>query len=424
MPTQLGRVTVETPQEVLARLQQERRAMSASGNVSAVNQATVSNALDSLFGNPEVKAAKALQDRITNAQASVQAQEGEDDVTTEMRRISSIRAAVQDIDPNLANEMTTQLLQLGTIRAERQKLLAQQQLAVGRDVRGNVKLESDLATARLTQEEKLAGLQASAGKGINFWRRRGGRIEHIALPEQSFVERRRLLTEGWLEGTGPTTEAEASSIVNPTKPVETDLQTQFLNATAQLDAMASIGQKFEAGFLTLPNRIMMKGVEAADALGIGGVVPVDLMGKFERYTEFRANSIEAFNQYIKSITGAAMAVAEAQRIQKSFIDAENDSPHEFLSKMRVNAKQLLGIQKRAAQALQEGIPLTPTKLAAMPIPTASDAEVDTFLSRFGIPARISAAQRSGAVSTPTGGSTTAGVSTRQQRIDAILNGGN
>lgn len=381
--------------------------MAASGNVAAINQATMGNALDGIFGNPEVKSATALQNRLKSAAAGVQAQEGDDDITSEMRRISAMRAAVADLDPALANEMTTQLLQLGTIKAERSKLQAQAQLAQNRDTRGAVKLESDLATAELTRADKLAEVNAAAGKGINYWKRVGNQIKHIALPEQSSLERRALLGQGWLEGTGPTSEAEASSIVNPTKAVQTDLQTSLLNANTQLDGMARIAQKFEPSFLTLPNKMMMKGVKAADALGLGGAVPADVMGKYERYVEFRANSIDAFNQYIKSITGAAMAVPEAARIQKGFVDAENDGPVEFISKMRGTAQQVLGIQKRAALALREGIPTTPENLAAIQVPTVTPAEVDEFLSRFGIPPRASArpsgkAGRDGFITMPSG----------------------
>src|SRR5688572_1646616 len=107
--------------------------MVASGNVAAIQQATLSNSLDALFGNPEVKSAQVLQRRMQSAVEGVKTQEGYDDITSEMCRISAMRDAVVDLDPGLANEMTTQFLQFGTIKSERTKLQAQQTLAQNRD---------------------------------------------------------------------------------------------------------------------------------------------------------------------------------------------------------------------------------------------------------------------------------------------------
>lgn len=397
MPMQFGKVSIESPQEVLARLRQERQAMAASGNVSAISQATLSNGLDAIFGNPEVKGAQQLQQRLKAAQEGAQPQDGDDDITAEMRRISAMRDAVADLDPGLANEMTTQLLQLGTVKAEREKLMAQGQLARNRDQRGENKDQRDAIKMGFDVAAKAQEIERKSGEGQNFWKRVGSQIKHVAIPADASLERRKLMAEGWIEGTGPTSEAEANSIVGekPTKPVQTDLQTQLLNANTQMDAFARIAQKFEPDFLTLPNKAIMKGVKIADAIGAGGAVPAELMGKYTRFIEFRANSIDAFNQYIKSITGAAMAVPEAERIQKGFVDAENDGPQEFVAKMRGTAQQVLGIQKRAALALQNGIPVTPENLQAMIVPTVSQEEVDTFLSRFGIPARGAAAKKPG-----------------------------
>lgn len=420
MPMQFGKMTIETPQEVLARLQQERRAMSASGNVAAIQQATLSNSLDALFGNPEVKQAQAIQSRMQMAQQSVKPEEGDDDVTSEMKRISAMRDAVQDVSPDLANEMTTQLLQLGTIRQERAKLQAQTALAQNKDKRGDAELgiraaeaAAKIGASGLTATRTQQEIDANAGKGINYWRRNGSKIEHVALPEGDSLERRKMLATGWLEGTGPTSEAEASSIVNPTKPVMTDLQTAYLQSQDQMSSLSSIAQKFDPAFLKLPNQLLMKGRAGLEKLGVK--LPADQAAQLDRYTEFKRNSVDAFNRYIKFITGAQMAVAEAERIQKGFPDAENDSPTQFVSKMRETARQILGVQRRTAQAVQHGLQIGPDQMEAcksgkgpcvwdsIQMPSVSDQEVDQFLGRFGLPARASAApDKNGYVTTRSG----------------------
>lgn len=393
MPMQFGKMTIESPQEVLARLRQERQAMAASGNVAAISQATLSNGLDALFGNPEVKSAQQLQKRLSAAAESATPQDGDDDITSEMRRISAMRDAVADLDPGLANEMTTQLLQLGTVKAEREKLQAQAQLAQNRDQRGANKDQRDAIKAGFDIAGKAQEIERKSGEGQNFWKRVGQQIKHVAIPADASLERRKLMAEGWIEGTGPTSEAEANSIVGekPTKPVQTDLQTAVLTANNQLDQMATIAQKFEPEFLTLPTQLLMKGAGALDKVGLGGTIPAELAGKRERFIEFRRNSVNAFNLYIKAITGAAMAVPEAERIQKGFPDAENDSPQAFVSKMRGTARDILGVQKRAQSVLREGLQLTPEQMSLIATPPVTDEEVDAFLSRFGIPARSPAA---------------------------------
>lgn len=394
MPMQIGKMTVESPQEVLARLRQERQVMGVQGGVQGLMQATTSNALDALFGNPEVKHATSIQTRLKSAAESAVPQEGDDDVTSEMRRVAAQRDAIQDLDPGLANEMTNQLLQLGSIKSQRAKLQAQTVLAQNRDTRGQAKLELDAAKTGMSMAKDDAILAEKAGAGQNYWKRVGGQIKHIAVPASESLQRRRLMAEGWVEGTGPTSEAEAESIVGakPTKPVETDLQTALLNANNQLDQMATIAQKFEPSFLELPTQLLMKGAGTLDKLGLGGTIPADLAGRRERFVEFRRNSVNAFNLYIKSITGAAMAVPEAERIQKGFPDAEQDDPRQFVAKMRGTARDVLGIQKRAAQVLAQGIKLTPEQMALITVPPVSDDEVDTFLQKFGIPARSAAAR--------------------------------
>lgn len=402
MPMQFGKVTVETPQEVLARLQQERRAMTASGNVSAIQQATVSNSLDALFGNPEVKQSQAIQSRMKMAQQSIQPQEGDDDITSEMRRVSAMRDAVQDLDPSLANEMTTQLLQLGTIKTERAKLQAQQTLAQHRDERGEIKLQSDLANTSQTMAARLQDMNSQSGKGTNFWKRDGQGIKHITIPEENSLEKKARMAQGWIEGTGPTTEAEANGIVNPTKAETTDLQKNYVEAQGQANALATIAQRFNPDFLKLPNQWLMGGRAYVERLGLK--LPADQMAKLEQYTQFKQDSVDAFNRYIKFITGAQMAVAEAERIQKGFPNADKDSPTQFQAKMRETARQILGVQRRTGQALKSGIQIGPDQIEAcksgngpcvwdsIQVPSVSDEEVDQFLGKFGMPARASRPQ--------------------------------
>lgn len=430
MPMQFGRVTVETPQEVLARLQQERRQLTASGSVPAMFQANLSNTLDALFGNPEVKHAKQVENKMKSATAGFAPIEGEDDITSEIRRISAMRDAVQDVHPGLANEMTAQLLQLGTMRAERAKLQAQTvraEAGTAKDVQGMVLDATKLPVELEGMEARTdASKAAAASSRVNAQAKRAERTNWINLQtgkmesvqNTDLQTQARLAAEGYVEAGNPTIQGSKDEVTGLTKPVQTTLQEAVLNAQRQKDTLASIATKFKPSFLTVPKEVIMAADQQIERW-TGKKLENRWVADRDQYWSWSRNTLGGLNAYIKSITGAQAAVAEYERIEKAYL-SKSMGPSQFVSHMRELAKEALGAEKRAALALTAGVDLTteelqncnapgsPCKLNAIPMPAISDAEVDTFLGNFGIPPRgVDAGGRK--------------VGDRQKRIDAILN---
>jgi hypothetical protein len=370
----LGGFKVQTPQELLAQMEQRRQAVRLEGTVAQNRQYNVSSALDTLFGNPQVNQAQALQKRIQAAEQSVPAIAGEDELTTEMRRLSAIRDAVGDLSPETASQITGQLLKLSQARLEQQKLKSDETRAAADDAR-----EAALHPLQVQAAQQAIDLRANEGQ--NYWRSRGGKIERMNVAATDSLERRKLRMDGWVEGAGPSTEAEATDALGLNKPVVTDLQTAILDADAQLDGLAAIMQKYDPSFTQLATRVTRWGQGWAEKLGAN--LPADQAANLQKYNEWRRNSIDSFNRYIKFLTGAAMSVKEADRIQKAFPNAEGDSHTQYISKLREVARQTLSVRKRAQLALGNGLRANGDQWDNVQLPAVTDAEVDSFMGQMG-----------------------------------------
>jgi hypothetical protein len=104
------------------------------------------------------------------------------------------------------------------------------------------------------------------------------------------------------------------------------------------------------------------------------------------YHEWRANTRDSLNRYIKELTGAAMSNTEAGRITGAFPN-EDDSHTAYISKMRNVVRQTLAIQKRAQQYLSAGA-VAPSgdgwdRIAEPPV---SAGEVEAFMAKMGLSA--------------------------------------
>lgn len=120
-----GGFEMETPQDVLARLQDQRRQVMVDGRVSQQRSQNIESALDGLFGNPQARAAQRRVDAVRRAQQQTTPQgEGEDDLDYELRSLKAKRDAVADIAPEIAAQINTQLLKLGEEKFQRSRLTA------------------------------------------------------------------------------------------------------------------------------------------------------------------------------------------------------------------------------------------------------------------------------------------------------------
>lgn len=400
-----GGVNILTPQEVLARLQAQRDQFRQSGDPAVRRQATVDQALDSLFGNPQLQAAQRVTGAITAAQNSVKPVEGESDLDTELRRLKSMRDAVLDIDPAAASQINQRMMAVGAEKLERQKLLADMQLKQDENARQTGEYLMKAEEHPLEMRNKQRQLDEAAAETQNYTNPRTGEIVNVNALDSIAIKH--LQQAGWVKSGVNIQVDDPTKLGGPTKSTQTDLQKAIISSQNQLDALGATITKYDPSFLTLPTQVLNSAVNVGERLGL----PVEQSAKRKQYYEFRRNSVDGLNRYINEITGAAIGVKEEVRIRQAFPDPFKDSNTEFLAKMRETVRSLMGVQKRAQQMLQAGVNGVDKREEwdSIATPPVAEQEVDAFMNRyFGVPV--------------TGGSKTSGSkkSSLDAEIDSIL----
>jgi hypothetical protein len=155
-------------------------------------------------------------------------------------------------------------------------------------------------------------------------------------------------TAGSLEDTGLTKKSLST------------LQDKLISTQATSDSISRSIEKFDSKFLTFGGKAKMGALAMADSAGIP--LTDEMKAELGEFTSFKSNSLGMLNEYIKSITGAAMTNAEAERLRKTMPDPENDSPTEFMSKLENVYDQTLVARQRASYMLENGLTLEQTSL--------------------------------------------------------------
>jgi hypothetical protein len=368
-----GGFNMPTPQELLAQQAAQRQKVMIGGNVQQQRSQNMESALDTLFGNPQMNLAKQLQSRVAKAEQSVQPVEGESDIDRELRRLSAVRDAVADVSPDVASQVSQQMLKLAQTKLEQRKLMG--------DIEHTENAEDrDAALHPGAIIEQMQKLGENYTESDVYMDRSTGQTKGVRRQDSAAVQA--LLDKGWIKIQLPSVQSPDFGGLGTTKPVTTDLQTTMLSTQNQLDALSTIGRTFDPNYLQLPEKLIQAGLAGAESLGV--TLSPEQAARVQSFTNFRSNAIGAFNQYIKSITGAAMSQKEAERIQKAFINAEKDSPSQFIGKYRSTVKEILGVRKRAQQALQFGLKIQGDGWDPIPLPIVSDAEVDEFMGKQGL----------------------------------------
>lgn len=117
-----GGFQVQTPQEVLAGLNQQRMAIASMSNPRAQRNANIAFQLQNLAGSPELRRAKRLEANMKQVEATVP--RTGDALQDERTRLSMMFDAVKDLDPLAASQISQQMLALDTQAFERKRLQA------------------------------------------------------------------------------------------------------------------------------------------------------------------------------------------------------------------------------------------------------------------------------------------------------------
>jgi len=148
----------------------------------------------------------------------------------------------------------------------------------------------------------------------------------------------------------------SSELSNPTV---NKLQESMVNYQGGLDRLRSIREKAAPGFLTYQGKIDAALLNAKDKAQLFGMRPFGALDEKDKdflvgYTQFKSDTTNNLNRYIKEITGAAMTQAEAERIM-SAAPTLDDGPTTFTAKLDSTVNQLSKAMARAHWTLKNGV---------------------------------------------------------------------
>lgn len=162
--------------------------------------------------------------------------------------------------------------------------------------------------------------------------------------------------------------------MTPSKPTANKIQEDLIGATRNLMQLDTIQSQFKPEFQRFGDKVGFAALKLKDSTTGLTVKEKKDLGD---YSTYRRNAFNTLNDYIKSVTGAAMSEAEAVRIRKSMPDPgdgifDGDSPTEFEAKMKSAITQSkmavarLSYMNRRGMSLGDGKGDFPIPLDSMP----------------------------------------------------------
>lgn len=145
-----GSFQVQTPQEVLADLAAKRNQVMVNGNVHQQRSQNIETALDTIFGNPQLRQAKRVETAMKSAQAASTQREGENSLDFELRRMQAMRDAMADVDPATASQINQKMLELGETKFQRSRLMASDTRATEEHVAKMSEVKDEATMRKLT----------------------------------------------------------------------------------------------------------------------------------------------------------------------------------------------------------------------------------------------------------------------------------
>lgn len=184
---------VETPQEVLARMQAQVAQKAASArDPNGINAANSQQVISALFGSPELRKAEATEKALKGAVSSVKQGPGETMFDYQIRLQEAVRGATANLDPSLALQANENIVKLTTDK--------KQQELLGVQLEGN----------RIGNESRQAALDETVLKAqegrtpVIFKRNTDGQLTAVeSLPIGSTPEEIAAAQERWQVGAPP-----------------------------------------------------------------------------------------------------------------------------------------------------------------------------------------------------------------------------
>lgn len=148
-----GGFQVKTPQEVLAEMQSQQQQIQSMRDPNARRNANIQFQMANLFGNPELKKARATEKVMKGIEETVG--EGKPgDLEFERNRLSAMFTALKDVDPSAASQIASRLTELDEAQFERQRLTN-----IDRRAETAAENQAREANARIEKAERLNNLE-------------------------------------------------------------------------------------------------------------------------------------------------------------------------------------------------------------------------------------------------------------------------
>lgn len=171
----------------------------------------------------------------------------------------------------------------------------------------------------------------------------------------------------------------------PGKPAQNKVDEGLLDTGARLQGLSAIERQFKPEYQQVGTRVSASWSSIKEKAGLG----LDEGDKqfLTEFSQYKRNSIDALNQYIKSVTGAAMTNAEAERIMRGLPNPgtglfDGDSPTEFKAKLDDALKQSRMAEARLVYIKRNGMSIGDVSLDRMPrIMNERGAELEKLLKQ-------------------------------------------
>ncbi len=173
--------------------------------------------------------------------------------------------------------------------------------------------------------------------------------------------------------------------LTPGKPASNKIDEGLLDVGMRLQGLSAIEQQFKPEYQQIGTRVNTALLAAQDKAGM----PLQQKDKqlLTEFSQYKRNAINTLNEYIKSITGAAMSNPEAERILRGLPNPgtglfDGDSPTEFKAKMEDAIKQSRMAEARFVYMKRNGMALGDIPLDKMPsLMNQRGAELEATIRR-------------------------------------------
>lgn len=221
---------------------------------------------------------------------------------------------------------------------------------------------------------------------------RGGREVEVS-PDEARTYAQKLLALPKFKALGQEIIKRADAAEKQTAlatPLRNEIDKKEFEISENFARLQRIGTMFKPEYQELESKIGFSWAATVDKSTtlqrFFGKLKPEQKQQLEDYAAYRADAFDTLNEYIRSVTGAAMTNAEAERITKGIINPgaswwEGDSPAEFKAKLDNAMKNSRLAMVRMSYAKAAGRPWNTIPLTEMR--RIIDNRGDTLASEFG-----------------------------------------